>query len=512
MAIARAWSEEPDEELHPMKKGIPNDRKQNAQPITDAHPPASGYKSKGTTQDVALLKQMLIELATKSEFVIDSVQFPWKGLRHLLAKTGFYLTGWAAAARMPGEKGTEKGITGLRAHEQTAVFASIVDKDFPLMFVRYDGNIRGKLNKIPPLSNRKTYLLSDLIDGEVPVVLGAPSDGSRGRRLFVNGQIDNKGIKGPPSLKSKPPTMKATRSVATRPATTKRARSKKCEEVQATTPELSELTSDAESSSEVHSRGPMPISARKTVEFATEAKGWSTEEEMSDSEMLAPPSPRKTRKRVRWSTEEVTSDKEILAPPSPRKTRKRAREEGNIEETGHGKRARDVGGKMRKGQGVNLREDSGGSDKVSKGQPGGSAKGSVGQPGGLGEDSGGSDGVSMGQLGGSARGSVERPGGLGEDSGGSDGVPTGQLGGSARGSVERPGGLGEGSGGGSAMRTGSAGEGLTMQPWGGLTRQPGGGLTRQPGGSGGGLAMTHRESVAGSTGKLPHIPPLIAER
>ena len=106
--------------------------------------PTAAYKSRGSTQDVNNLKQQIVDRAREAGFKIDTSLFPWKGLLELLARFGYYLMGWPFESRLPGEKGTEKGISGLRAQEQTAVFAALADVENPLTFVRYKGNPRGK--------------------------------------------------------------------------------------------------------------------------------------------------------------------------------------------------------------------------------------------------------------------------------------------------------------------------------------------------------------------------------
>jgi hypothetical protein len=105
---------------------------------------ATGYRSRGTTQDVNNLKQQIVDRAREAGFAIDSSLFPWKLMLELLAKSGFYLMGWPYNSRMPGQAGTEKGISGLRAQEQTAVFSALANTKYPLKFVRYEGNPRGK--------------------------------------------------------------------------------------------------------------------------------------------------------------------------------------------------------------------------------------------------------------------------------------------------------------------------------------------------------------------------------
>src|SRR5262245_17805474 len=83
------------------------------------------YKSRGMTQDVNLIKQQLVDCAREAGFNIDGNLFSWKTLLELLAKNGFYLKNWPHDLQAPGDSGTEKGITGLRAQEQTAVFKAL---------------------------------------------------------------------------------------------------------------------------------------------------------------------------------------------------------------------------------------------------------------------------------------------------------------------------------------------------------------------------------------------------
>jgi hypothetical protein len=143
-AIAHAWGDSVNQDLGQVNGEQPLKRqKMSVEPPMDSNHLLTGYKSRGTTQDITLLKQRIIERAAKNGFTIDSSQFPWKALRRLLAEGGWYLKGWSPMSRMPGEKGTEKGITGLKANEQTAVFACLDDEDNPLTFVQYEGNLRG---------------------------------------------------------------------------------------------------------------------------------------------------------------------------------------------------------------------------------------------------------------------------------------------------------------------------------------------------------------------------------
>lgn len=151
MAIACAWDEDVDQDLIPKKR---SPQKPTAEPDVTVEPDikplvahsGAPYKSRGTTKDVAFLKQQLVLAAAAAGLVIDSAQFPWKGLRELLAKSGYYVKNWPAGSRMPGEKGTEKGISGLKAHEQSAIFAALVNLNVgeDMIFVKYEGNVRGE--------------------------------------------------------------------------------------------------------------------------------------------------------------------------------------------------------------------------------------------------------------------------------------------------------------------------------------------------------------------------------
>src|ERR1700690_1579386 len=94
IATAQAWGDDVDQDLRLAKKEDPMmDRKPNAQPTTDMSSSLTSYKSRGTTQDVTLLKQKLVECASKGGLIMDSTQFLWKGLQDLLAKPGFYYAG-----------------------------------------------------------------------------------------------------------------------------------------------------------------------------------------------------------------------------------------------------------------------------------------------------------------------------------------------------------------------------------------------------------------------------------
>ena len=94
IATAQAWGDDVDQDLRLAKKEDPTmDRKPNAQPTTDTSSSLTFYKSRGTTQDVTLLKQKLVERVSKGGLIMDSTQFLWKGLQDLLAKPGFYYAG-----------------------------------------------------------------------------------------------------------------------------------------------------------------------------------------------------------------------------------------------------------------------------------------------------------------------------------------------------------------------------------------------------------------------------------
>jgi hypothetical protein len=104
--------------------------------------------------------------------------------------------------QLPGAKTTKtnsKGINDLNKQEVKDLHEAIVSKTFPLRFRRLPMVERGVYTIHIP----STYIIlilftADLRDNKIPVILGAPPPPDvrekHGRRMFVNGKVDFKGI------------------------------------------------------------------------------------------------------------------------------------------------------------------------------------------------------------------------------------------------------------------------------------------------------------------------------
>ena len=100
---ARAWGDEVDVESSAKPQHSMMATMAKVDLSTNSDLPATGYKSRGTTQDMNLLKQQLVDRAREAGFNIDSNVFPWKTLLELLAKNGFYLKDWPHDSRALGD-------------------------------------------------------------------------------------------------------------------------------------------------------------------------------------------------------------------------------------------------------------------------------------------------------------------------------------------------------------------------------------------------------------------------